>query len=69
MEFLRLTSDRDELFEAAFGLYETSFPVHEQRPPDKQCALVVMTHPRQISTSEYGRFARDLDTVVMADVP
>lgn len=43
MEFHRLDSARDPLFTGAFALYESSFPEHEQRFPDKQTAL--MTNP------------------------
>ncbi len=43
IEFRRFTDDTDSLFAAAYALYEVSFPLHEQRPLDKQKAL--MGHP------------------------
>ncbi len=40
MHFTRLTSSADTLFARAFELYETSFPVHEQRTLEKQRAIM-----------------------------
>lgn len=44
MHFQRLTSDGDVLFDTAFTLYTASFPEHERRIREKQCAL--MANPR-----------------------
>lgn len=40
IEFRRLTDDKDELFAAAYAMYEVSFPPFEQRPLDKQRVLM-----------------------------
>lgn len=41
MDVIRLTSTKDTFFAEMFQLYQTSFPKHEQRPADKQAALMV----------------------------
>lgn len=40
IHFQTLTSGTDDLFESAFALYSVSFPEHEQRSIEKQCALM-----------------------------
>lgn len=40
MNFERLTNSGEPLFEAAFALYETAFPLHEQRPRHAQEAVL-----------------------------
>lgn len=40
MEFRRLATARDALFAEAFAVYEISFPKSEQRPLDRQAALM-----------------------------
>lgn len=40
MHLKRLTHREDPLFEAVFSLYETSFPLHEQRPRPAQEAVL-----------------------------
>lgn len=41
MNFQRLTHSGEPLFETAFTLYETGFPLHEQRPRPAQEAVLV----------------------------
>lgn len=44
MEFKRLTDGHHELFPKAMDLYKESFPLHEQRLPQSQQAI--MSHPQ-----------------------
>lgn len=43
MDFVRITSPSHPLFDRAFRLYETSFPLHERRTREKQEG--VLSHP------------------------
>lgn len=43
MDFIRLHSGEDPLFVPLFSLYQSSFPLHEQRRPGDQ--LAALSHP------------------------
>lgn len=56
MDFKRITSPSGPLFEAAFGLYEASFPVYEQRPRPAQEAVLVEQEYHFEAILDEGRF-------------
>lgn len=51
MDFLRLTNPADPRFDAAFALYQVSFPLHEQRTRAAQAAR--LSHPEYCYTLLY----------------
>ncbi|MCD8139156.1 MAG: GNAT family N-acetyltransferase [Planctomycetaceae bacterium] len=57
MHFTRLTSADDALFAQAFAVYETSFPLHEQRTLDKQQAIMARPAYYFDAIVEEGEFA------------
>lgn len=57
MEFRRITTPADRDFQALFALYESSFPIHEQRTREKEEALLGNPACHTLALREQGAFA------------
>lgn len=56
MRFERITAADHPDFDRAFRLYEISFPIHEQRPREKQAAVLAHPEYRYEVISQDGTF-------------